>query len=143
MYGENLKNFLKYFPQENFLILKFEDIQKNPNLIIKKVFKFLKVDSEFETKISKLIIGKTIKVKYRFLESLRIKIYNFIKNSRYNNLIFILKKIGLSTLYRKINSSKDEEKLTKETYYKIRNIFTKDLLILNQQFDALDFNWTF
>tara|TARA_Y100001933_G_C18915525_1_gene528678 strand:+ start:175 stop:1029 length:855 start_codon:yes stop_codon:yes gene_type:complete len=143
LYGENLKTFLKYFPKENFLIINFEDIQINPKLVIKKVFKFLGVDSNFETKISKLIIGKTIKVKYRFLENLRTKVYYFIKNSRYKYLIFILKKIGISNLYRKINNAKDKEKLTEENYLKIRNIFTEDLNILKEQFNDLDYNWSF
>jgi len=46
-YFKHLQNYLKYFPREKILIMIYEDIEKNPKVFIKEVFKFLGVDDAF------------------------------------------------------------------------------------------------
>lgn len=40
-YAEQLQNWFKYFPQEQFLILKSEDLFNQPDLVCKQVYDFL------------------------------------------------------------------------------------------------------
>lgn len=61
-YDEHLKNFLKYFSEEQFLILIYEDeININKMRTIKKIFKFLGISEFFEP--------KNYKVKYNARKS--------------------------------------------------------------------------
>lgn len=143
IYGKNLNIFLKYFPKENFLLIDYEDIKKDPELVVNNVFAFLGVDSDYKSKLTKAVVGKTINVRYRFLENLRLNLFSIVKRSQFSGLIFYFKKFGISNLYRKINSLKDEENLTMEKYKKIRKIFFEDLILLKQLFDEWDFNWKF
>ena len=134
LYGKNLKIYLKYFPKQSILIINFKDIKNNPELVLNKVYKFLEVDPNFKSSMTKDIIGKTIKVRYRFLENIRTKIFRILRKSKYSNLIFYVKKLGISNLYRKINSVKDENDLTIDNYNKIKEFFIKDLVLLEDLF---------
>ena len=135
-YGKNLKVYLKYFPKQSFLVINFDDIKNNPELVLNKVYKFLDVDPNFKSSMTKDIIGKTIKVKYRFLENIRMKTFKILRKSKNSNLIFYIKKLGISNLYRKINSVKHENDLTIDNYNKIRELFIKDLVLLEDLFDT-------
>jgi hypothetical protein len=51
-----IKNFLKYFDKEQFLFLKYEDLNVNSKSFINQIFDFLEVDKNFEpTTLSKKI----------------------------------------------------------------------------------------
>ncbi|WP_240377977.1 sulfotransferase domain-containing protein [Bacillus piscicola] len=49
-YNEQLLLWLKYFPLESFLILKFEDLIEKPDETLKRCFNFIGVNSHFKTK---------------------------------------------------------------------------------------------
>ncbi len=46
LYIDHLKRYFKYFPKEQILILMYEDSKKNLLTSIKKILKYLEVDSE-------------------------------------------------------------------------------------------------
>lgn len=50
-YLKQFKNYLKYFRKEQFLILLFEDLIKNPLKELKEISSFLKVDENFKYKM--------------------------------------------------------------------------------------------
>ena len=47
LYKEQLDGFYKYFKKEQLLILKYNELKKNPSNFIKKAFNFLEVDNSF------------------------------------------------------------------------------------------------
>jgi hypothetical protein len=47
-YATHLARWLDYFPREQFLILRFDDIQKQPREVLRETFTFLDVDPAFE-----------------------------------------------------------------------------------------------
>ncbi len=46
-YYRHIKRYLKYFPKEKILIMIYEDIEKDPLVFIKKIYRFLGVDENF------------------------------------------------------------------------------------------------
>lgn len=46
-YGKYLEHYLNLFSRNQFLILFYEDIEKNPHNFIKKIYHFLEVDENF------------------------------------------------------------------------------------------------
>ena len=46
-YGANLQAFLKYFPREQILVIKSEQMSANPQEVFRQVFNFLNVDPNF------------------------------------------------------------------------------------------------
>ena len=47
LYKEQLDRFYKYFNKSQILILDYENIKREPHILIKKVFSFLEVDEKF------------------------------------------------------------------------------------------------
>lgn len=47
LYFQQLKRVSQYYPDNKILILIYEDLVKNPNHLIKKVFRFLEIDESF------------------------------------------------------------------------------------------------
>jgi len=46
-YDTDLRNWFRYFPRNQFLILFYDDVKKNPFQVIKQIFRFLEVDTNF------------------------------------------------------------------------------------------------
>lgn len=74
-YYRQLKQYLKYFKENQLLILLYEDFKNNPYEVLKRVFKFLEVDSEFKPDISSqyqktgVFKNKFIKMCYKNLKT--------------------------------------------------------------------------
>lgn len=68
-YYVQLNRYLKYFPEESFLLLNFEDLKKNPEVVVTKICTFLNISAEFEFK-------ENVKNKTRVHSKLEKKIRN-------------------------------------------------------------------
>jgi hypothetical protein len=47
-YAMHLARWLSYFPREQLLVIRYDDIEGRPDQVIKRVFRFLEVDSDFQ-----------------------------------------------------------------------------------------------
>ena len=79
MYFKNLSCYFDRFNRDNILIIRFEDIKNDPLSVQQNVYDFLGVDGNFDSGITKKVIGKTIKPRSRFLENARIKVHTFLR----------------------------------------------------------------
>ena len=107
LYNKHLTKVLSHFPQENIKILFFENIISNPNKVVFDIFDFLQVSNSFTPKNLNKKSGQGFTPKFLFLEKIRSTIFNFLYNSKKNNVINLLRKNGIGRLYRKINSSQN------------------------------------
>jgi hypothetical protein len=68
-YAKQIKNCLQYFPEEQLLVLDYNDLSKNPSALLHKLFSFLNIDTAFQPDLSpKNITGS---VKNQFLQERR------------------------------------------------------------------------
>src|SRR6476660_4179310 len=70
-YAKQIKSCLLYFPEEQLLVLDYEDLSKNPSALLYKLFSFLDIDTTFQPDLTpKNVTGS---VKNQFLQENIIK----------------------------------------------------------------------
>ena len=74
------------------------------------------------------VVSRTIKPRVQGLENARRKAFHYFRNRRMSLFINLFKKIGFSSLYRKLNDDKKEIKeLSREEYLRVYPAFADDL----------------
>lgn len=58
IYADQLKVWLNYFPRNQFLVLKTEDLEQNPQREMEKIFEFLELPKYHLTNIEKTNVGE-------------------------------------------------------------------------------------
>lgn len=106
LYFKCLGEFLRVFGRENVLILNQNDFLTHPDLIIKKLYGFLSVDTDFQPSILNKKVSKGIIPRFSILEKMRIRIYDYLFHN-YPSAITFIKRNGISELYRKFNGKRD------------------------------------
>lgn len=143
LYYKHLVNFKKYFNDNQILILNYDNIIIDPKREIQLVYKFLNVDAAFNSPHEKTIIGRTINPRFRSLEFIRNKIFQYLrKNEKLSRIIVLSKRYGLSNLYRIINNKDTNNYLDPADYNFALNFFIKDLNKLQKFVDFDISNWT-
>ena len=122
-YTNQIKRYFNEFPSEQILVVDYDDFKKKTSDIVKKVYKFLKIDINFSPELnnkhnarfivnnrllkflfSKIIIRKAMNLIFpKFIKS-------FIKNQFFNNKPPIL--LSSSRLYLRQYFKKDIENLS-------------------------------
>lgn len=77
-YGRILEKYLQYFPKEQIKIVFFEEFQKNTTDIMKQIFEFLGVQSDFNSELfsKRQNVGGEVKSK------LLLKLQNWLKSNK-------------------------------------------------------------
>ena len=109
-YIDHINRYLQYFSKDQFLFLSYDDIKKNPEDLLKKVYAFLEVDTEH---ISPLLNFEINSAKSRPLIGKNPLIYYSYR---------VIKKLGMKQLAYKM------EKLNKIEYPPM-NLDTKKWLV--------------
>ena len=122
-YTNQIKRYFNEFPSEQILVVDYDDFKKKTSDVVKKVYKFLKIDINFSPELnnkhnarfivnnrllkflfSKIIIRKAMNLIFpKFIKS-------FIKNQFFNNKPPIL--LSSSRLYLRQYFKKDVENLS-------------------------------
>ncbi len=61
-YGRQLKVWFEHFPQENFLIMTFDQMKSDPDAFLKSIYRFLEVDDSFESPLTHQRLNSTATV---------------------------------------------------------------------------------
>lgn len=138
LYYKHLKKYFELFPEENILVLIYEEIKKNPEEFIKKIYNFLDVDKNF--KPSGLNRKSNTSKEYRlpFVKRWLGKLIKKVKKSYYGvSVSNFFRKIGFKKIYyfiEKINTKKIRKKPTikKQTETYLRNYYREDIRNLEQ-----------
>lgn len=84
-YGAQLTNCLNIFKREQLLMLDYEDLSKNPDELLSKLFKFLEIDADFRPDFeAKNVTGS---VKHQFVQQAIIKKRNPLRKWVVDKLI--------------------------------------------------------
>lgn len=119
-YGEQLQHYLNYFPRSQFLVLKYEDLKKQPESLPLNISSFLNIDPFKHAPIIKSNVG--YELRNSFLE--RIINSRVISNR-------ISTSIGLKSLLSSINH-KNLTKINPKTRESLMKNYTPDLQLLNK-----------
>lgn len=137
LYYKHVKCWMQFFPKENFLLIKTNDLKENYQEVLKKVSKFLNIE-EFKNKIE-IRTNRASGVKFMFLHKFLI--------DRNSKLRKVLSKIFPDSFKEFIFNSKIIEKIKrfnkKEYLYQplsaddkefVKKYFEEDLQLLKDEF---------
>jgi len=123
-YAKQVENFLKYFPIENMLFLRFEeDLLNNQNLTLQKIYNFLNINM-YETALT-IKSNSATSAKYPFLNKLLFKksifktiIRYFFPSKKLRNKLadYIYKKNTLSKTEKNSLSKTEKNSLIKKYF---------------------------
>ncbi|WP_163379871.1 sulfotransferase family protein [Cyclobacterium sp. SYSU L10401] len=131
MYGRQLQAYFDLFPRDQILILKFEDLMKNPNEFLGKVSEFLGVENVFQDiKVDKHNASGV--PKFGMLHTVYIKSLRFMRRTfpflTHSPLSKIRKKFD--NYYRNLFLSKP--KMDQKSADLLKPVFRKDIMQLEK-----------
>lgn len=142
-YYKQLKRYYDLFPEENILVLFYEDLKEPPEEFIQKVYRFVGAEpSDFITSSvdekANPTGEKLVKAKFPWLDSIIYRIGNSI--DRESKTYILCDKIGLRKLRNKVlslhhekqksqskNKKRRESEITPEVESKLRDFYKEDI----------------
>jgi Sulfotransferase domain len=137
LYAQQLERVYKKFKKEQVLILLYEDVTDNPQLIINQAFKFLNVDSSFIPEFK--VLNTTGEIKYKILQNIffnKSKFKKLIVDNLVDPILPIHKRAKIKWAFTDWNTKKKDIK-SKETEFEkeilfLKNYFKEDILKLEK-----------
>lgn len=115
LYYKWTKDILKYFDEDQLLVLSFKEISNDPESAYCKVLTYLGVDSSFMPKRLSEKIGYNIEPKNKTIEKLRQKMYRLLVGNGMAKLIWLFKKTGIAGWLRKTNNQKSSHNIKEDS----------------------------
>lgn len=137
LYYEQIKKYYEIFPKENIKIMFFDDLKKDNKEFLKKIEKFIWVESFIPENIDKRS-NTTWVPKYLFIKKTLYKLKNFFIKHNFTFPLDLSRKIGLSTIITKIEKAKKKtalKKITIEEKKMIYNLIKEDIEKLEKFLD--------
>ena len=131
-----MQTWLKYFSKEQFCILIYEELFKNPETYIRQVFEFLGVDPDFKPQLTRK--NETGEVKYRWLNSFIFaspKLLKVLKQIKLDTIISFSIRVKFLNWLRDWNTDKNKKNdasLSIQDYKELRKNFEEDIIGLSQ-----------
>ncbi|HLD97900.1 MAG TPA: sulfotransferase [Candidatus Nanoarchaeia archaeon] len=134
MYYKHLKVYFDLFPRKNIHVIIYEDINKNPEKVVKELYRFLGVNPNFKPKSlhEKVNPQQATKVKsLRYIINFLRKITLFLENVGLGKIIsFIKRSTKINSFFESINKANKKkvkkEQMSSELFEKIRKVYEKD-----------------
>lgn len=104
LYFKGLFSYLERFSNERSLLISYGGLSRPPAMALESTFWFVGMAPGCEARLLARWAGKTLPLRYKWLERLRVDIYCFARRNGVNGLLFFVRRSGLSTLYRDINN---------------------------------------
>lgn len=130
LYTKQLQRYFDVFSREQVLIMIYEDIAKNPQKFIKKVYEHIGVDGSFvppslERQINIARIPKNTKI-----DSCMREVAEFLRRHGASKLVHMIKSSGFTDLIRKVNTKENKKSVFDVTSYK--KYFMEDVQKLSE-----------
>jgi hypothetical protein len=127
-YFEQLERYYQHFNKEQILVLIYEDIQKDPQLFISKVYRHIGVKDDFVPSMLHSEINVARMPKVIFIERVMHHLSEFLRRVGLHRFVHVIRKSGLPDLVRSQNT-KEEKPLAIDTEA-LKSYFHDDVLKL-------------
>lgn len=126
-YGEQLERYLQYFPQEQLLIVIYEDIAQDPLRFIQAIYKFIGVNDQF---IPRQTLNQKINTKHLaksiFLSKLMLRTSNFLRAKGMHKLWWLMRN-SLGYRLEKINAKEINIEISPKLRKQLLDYFRPDI----------------
>jgi len=136
-YSEYLDNFYRQIPKEQIKVLVLEEMNEDLAATFRDVYEFIGV-KDIDFLPEGIEDHKNVAVNYRFLwlENILVRTYRFMARRGYTRILEKLRRMGLPTLLRAINSTKRPiAEMSEECQGKLSDYFLTTNKTLSQQID--------
>jgi hypothetical protein len=140
LYSKGILEYTRVFGAENVLVVIKEDIDNNPEEVVRKIYNFLGVDKNFQPTIINKKVSKGIIPKNLTLEIFRRILYKFFSKKN-PKVINIVKKTRLSELYRKVNAKKEAINISPKVKKYLRDYYVEEIIHLEKILKRDLSNW--
>lgn len=147
LYYKHLIPYLKLFDRDNILVLLLDDINKNPQKVLRQTYQFLGLKNiSFKPPNLNKKVNRARQARLHFLNHFMIQSEYFLRQKNLDLVRNLLEKTGLRNMalkLRDINSKplKNYPKLKKETSEKLRKLYLKDITKLEKLIGRNLGNW--
>lgn len=128
-YKKHLEVIVQNFEQDKLKIIFYDDIITNPEDVLIEVFSFIGVDAEFKSTYSSRKINVARIPRSFLLDKLWTIIAHFISKVGLRNMLWVLKKNGITEFLRKLNTKKTPpiKTINMSTRSELMDIFSEDI----------------
>lgn len=138
LYSEQLKNWMKHFPRERFLILIFEEMLDNPCKALKQIAEFLNVDkNKFDVGLFESKSNYSYEPRFKKLYLIGFKFKNFLLRNDLDYMYSIVRK-G-KHLFRIVGKKADN--IDADTRKKLYMMYEEDINELEKMLDINLSRW--
>jgi hypothetical protein len=128
-YYKHLKLYYDNFPHENIHVVLLDDVKKNPEKVMRDMYKFLGVDDSFKASLVREKVYSAISHKSRFLKNIGFFFFRILYTFRLEKLrLFILNTPIFYTMYSKLNvTHKKYSPMSQEMREKLKKYYREDI----------------
>lgn len=109
LYATQLKRYYELFPNEQILVLIYEDIRKDPIAFMRRIYTFLGVDPDFVSSMVHDEINVARVPKHVGLERGMHRVAEYLRRNGFDKVVHLIRKTGLPELVRSVNTKKKIE----------------------------------
>ena len=132
-YKKQLERYLELFPQDQLLILIYEDIAKDPNKFLDEVYQYLGINRQFialniNRRINKARIPSSIWIE-RCIENTA----SLLRRVGFNKIVWSIKNLGIPEIIRTLNTSRKNttfNKIPLDIKNNLLNLYQEDILYI-------------
>lgn len=144
LFAKQISVIFNIFGKHNVLVVTTQDIKENSGEVLKKMFKFIGVDSEFKPKLTDQRINKTTTVRSPFLMSIANKTVVILEKLQLNKTLNYLmnQPNPIKFFYRRyFFTNKEYPKINEKTRKVLTRFYYKDIEYLEKLLDKNLSDW--
>lgn len=103
-YHEQLQRYYSLFPQEQLLVLVYEDMRKNPELFMKQIYQFLGINSDFKASMLNHEVNIARTPKSVSVGRVMHHTAEFLRGIGLDTFVHAVRKAGLPDFVHKLNT---------------------------------------
>ncbi len=127
-YAEQLQRYLKLFPQDQILILLYEEIARSPADFMRTIYRFLGVDEAFQPTMLSRRVNSSREPRFPFVARGIEQVSQVLQGAGLKKLWWWTKKSGLPDLLRRATSaSAFEKQRSVELKHELAPLFAADV----------------
>jgi hypothetical protein len=125
-YAEQLARYRRYFNEGHMLVLIYEDIEKDPQAFMKRIYAFLGVDASFVPTMLNTQVNVSRVPKRVFIDRVMHHVAEFLRKTGFDRLVWLIRKGGLPDLIRKANTKETKKQVPSYDRDALARIFRED-----------------
>lgn len=133
LYAKHLRGWLRYFSQEQVLVVLMDDVAADPASVTRRVYRFLGIDESFEPEEMRGRFNRSYATRSQSVAELKDSVYTLSRTLGLRWAWQLAAVLGARALYRGINTTPSEAVIPPpkaETIAELRRTFEPDLVEL-------------